>query len=203
MLDYNSEAYARYEDSHPGFWNRIRGDKVLEFLRPEAGDRILEIGCNTGWLVREIMGYSDNVVGVDINFAGLRIANMENLLCMDAANLGFSDNSFDKVVCLHTIEHVQEVGKALEEMCRVLKPSGSIVLIYPFELIRGSCAVGGALAMYSSILKARQLHVHKLRPRKIGRLIAGNGLLQKESVIFMDPWPAFLTILQKKISSEN
>ncbi len=203
MLNYNSEAYARYEDSHPGFWNRIRSEKVLEFLRPEADDRILEIGCNTGWLVRKIMGYSNNVVGVDINFAGLRIANMDNLLCMDASNLGFSDNSFDKVVCLHTIEHVQEVYKALEEMCRVLKPSGSIILIYPFELIRGTCAMGGALAMYSSISKARQLHVHKLRPRKIARLIAGNGLLHKESVMFMDPWPAFLTVLRKKIRSEN
>ena len=73
MLDYNSEAYARYEDSHPGFWNRIRGEKVPEFLRPETGDRVLEIGCNTGWLVRKIMGYSDNVVGVDINFAGLKV----------------------------------------------------------------------------------------------------------------------------------
>ena len=154
MLNYNSEAYARYEDSHPGFWNRIRGEKVLEFLRPEADDRILEIGCNTGWLVQKIMGYSNNVIGVDINFAGLRIASMENLLCMDAANLGFSDNSFDKVVCLHTIEHIQETGKALEEMCRVLKPSGSIVLIYPFEIIRGTCAMGGALAMYSSISTA-------------------------------------------------
>jgi hypothetical protein len=58
MLDYNSEAYARYEDSHPGFWNRIRGEKVMEFLNPEADDRILEIGCNTGWLVRKIMVHS-------------------------------------------------------------------------------------------------------------------------------------------------
>jgi len=36
--------------------------------------------------------------------------------------MGFSDSSFDKIVCLHTLEHVQEINKAFEEMARVLKP---------------------------------------------------------------------------------
>jgi len=199
MMNYNSEAYARYEDSHSGFWNEIRGRKVLEMLKPEANDRILEIGCNTGWLVRKIMDYSKDVVGIDVNSAGIEIANMQNLICMDAANMGFSDNSFDKIVCLHTIEHVQEINRAFEEMSRVLKPSGSIILIYPFEIIRGMCAIGGALAMCSSVLKSRELHINKLSPRKINKLIAGNGLRPKGSMMFMDPWPAYLTMLEKRI----
>jgi len=198
-MNYNSEAYARYEDSHSGFWNEIRGRKVLEMLKPEANDRILEIGCNTGWLVRKIMDYSKDVVGIDVNSAGIEIANMQNLICMDAANMGFSDNSFDKIVCLHTIEHVQEINRAFEEMSRVLKPSGSIILIYPFEIIRGMCAIGGALAMCSSVLKSRELHINKLSPRKINKLIAGNGLRPKGSMMFMDPWPAYLTMLEKRI----
>ena len=197
MMDYNSEAYARYEDSHASFWNEIRGRKVLEMLKPQTNDSILEIGCNTGWLVRKLMDYSKNVVGIDVNNAGIKIANMRNLICMDAANIGFSDNSFDKIVCLHTIEHVQEINRSFEEMSRVLKPSGSILLIYPFEIIRGMCATGGALAMCSSLLKARELHINKLSPRKISKLIAGNGLCSKGSIMLMDPWPAYLTILEK------
>ena len=122
MISYNSEVYARYENSHPGFWNKIRARKILETLKPETDDRILEIGCNTGWLTRELMNYSKNVVGIDVNSAGLAMANMPNLLCMDMADLGFRDNSFDKIVCLHTIEHVREISKAFDEMSRVLKP---------------------------------------------------------------------------------
>ena len=198
MMNYNSEAYARYEDSHSSFWNEIRGRKVLEMLKPEASDSILEIGCNTGWLVRKLMDYSKDVVGIDVNSAGIEIANMQNLMCMDAANMGFSDKSFDKIVCLHTIEHVQEINQMFEEMSRVLKPSGIILLIYPFEIIRGMCAIGGALAMCSSILKARELHIHKLYPRKISKLVAGNGLRPKGSIMFMDPCPAYLTILEKR-----
>ena len=197
MVRYN-EVYARYEDGHPGFWRRIRGQKVLDMLKPEASDRILEIGCNTGWLARRLMNYSKHVVGIDVNIAGLRIANMRNLLCMNIANMGFADDSFDKIICVHTIEHVQEVNEAFEEMSRILKPSGSIILIYPFEIIRGICAIGGALAMCSSLLKARELHVHKLYPRKISKLVAGNGLCPKGSIMFIDPLPAYLTILEKR-----
>lgn len=209
MMNYNSEAYARYEDSHPRFWHKIKGRKVLEMLKPEANDRILEIGCDTGWLARKLMDYSKNVVGIDVNDAGLKIADMRNLLCMDAANMGFADNSFDKIVCLHTIEHVQEINRAFEEMSRVLKPSGSILLIYPFEIIRGICAMGSAWTVSSSISKAGELRIHsisearkqhlnKLSPRKISKLIAGNGLCPKGSMMFMDPWPAYLTMLEKR-----
>ena len=208
MVNY-SEAYARYEDSYPRFWRKIKGRKVLEMLKPKTDDRILDIGCDTGWLVRKLMDYSKNVVGIDVNSTGLKIANMRNLLSMDVANMGFSDSSFDKIVCLHTLEHVQEINKAFEEMARVLKPIGSIFLIYPFEMIRGVCAIGSAWTVYPSISKAgklhlhsiseaRKQHVHKLYPRKISKLVGGNGLCPKGSIMFMDPWPAYLTVLAKR-----
>jgi ubiquinone/menaquinone biosynthesis C-methylase UbiE len=107
------------------------------------------------------------------------------------------------------MEHVQEINKAFEEMSRVLKPSGCITLIYPFEIIRGICAMGSAWTVSSSISKAGELrlhsisearkqHINKLSPRKISTIIAGNGLRPKGSLMFMDPWPAYLTMLEKK-----
>ncbi len=208
MARYNEE-YARYGDGYPRFWYRIRGQKVLKMLKPKTDDRILEIGCDTGWLVRKLMDYSENVVGIDINDAGLKIANMRNLLCMDITNMAFPDDFFDKIVCLHTIEHVQEINEAFEEMSRVLKPTGIIILIYPFEIIRGISAMGSGWALRPSISKAgelhihslsraRELHIHKFYPGKINRLIAGNGLRSKGSTIFMDPWLSYLTVLGKK-----
>lgn len=209
MARYDNEAYARYEDRHPRFWRKIKGRKVLEALKPENGDRILEIGCDTGWLVRKLMGHSKRVIGIDVNIAGLRIASMRNMLCMDAANMGFRDSSFDKIVCLHSLEHIREINEAFAEMSRVLKPTGSAILVYPFEVIRGICAMGSAWVVCPSISKAaeihihsiseaRQQHVHKLYPRKISNLVEGNGLCPRGSIMFLDPWPAFLTVLEKR-----
>lgn len=209
MVRHNGEVYAGDKGGYPRFWNRIRGQKVLEILKPETGDRILEIGCDTGWLVRKLMGYSENVVGIDVNDEGLKIANMRNLFCMDIANTGFRDNSFDKIICLHAIEHVQEIDKAFEEMSRVLKPAGNILLMYPFEIVRGISAMGSAWALcpstskagelhIHSLSKARKLHIHKLYPRRIAKLVEGNGLYLKGSVMFMDPWLSYLTIMEKR-----
>jgi len=203
MVNYNSEAYARYENQHPAFWRKMRGQKALEMLKPKADDRILEIGCNSGWMLRKLMKCSKNVVGIDVNFAGLKMSNMPNVACMDITNMGFPDNSFHKIVCVHTIEHVEKIDRAFEEMSRVLKPMGSLVLLYPFEIIRGMCAIGGALAMYSSISKARELHAHKLRPGKITRLLKGNCLYPKGSIMFPDPLPAYLTMLEKRRQPET
>lgn len=202
IILYNEE-YTRYEYSYPIlFWNKIRAGKVLKALKPKTNDIILDIGCGSGGLVRQLMEHSQNVFGIDINHSALKRANMQNLLCMDTVDIGFPDSSFDKITCVHSIEHVQGIGIALKEMSRILKPTGLILLIYPFEIIRGISAIGTALAISGSISKARELHIHKLYPRKINGLIAGNGLSFIRSNMFLDPWPAFLTILKKDKDKE-
>ena len=117
---------------------------------------------------------------------------------MDAIDTGFPDSFFDKIVCVHTIEHIQEISKAFEEMSRILKPTGLILLMYPFEIIRGINAIVDALVMSGPISKARKMHIHKLYPRKIVKQIAGKSLVHVKSNFFFDPWPAYLTILKKK-----
>jgi len=207
---YN-EVFARFlssKDGLSGFRNKIIARKVLEILKPASSDRILEIGCNTGELIKKLIVRSKNVVGIDINHTALKISNMPNLFCMDAANMDFLDGSFDKIVCIHTIEHVHRIEIAFEEMDRVLRPGGFILLIYPLEIIRGMAVIRQTLASYSSkwlalvtgsfISKARELHIHKLSPGKINRLIAGSGLSFVSGNLFLNPWPAFLTILKKE-----
>ena len=207
---YN-EVYARSitsQDWFTGFRNKIRARKVLKVLKPDSNDRILEIGCNTGHLIKELIVHSHNVIGIDINHAALKIANIPNLFCMDIADMGFSDNSFDKIVCIHTIEHVHKIERAFEEMARVLKPGGSILLTYPFEIIRGMGSMRDTLRTCSSkwhalvtcsfISKARQLHIYKLSPRKISKIIEGSILMLTGSSMILDPWPSYLTILKKK-----
>jgi ubiquinone/menaquinone biosynthesis C-methylase UbiE len=50
---------------------------------------------------------------------------------MDIANLKFPDSSFDCIICLHVLEHVEEDRKAMREFYRVLKPNGWAILQVP------------------------------------------------------------------------
>jgi len=64
----------------------------------------------------------------------------------DVCNMGFPDAMFDLVVCISTLEHIGLDGygvtssgtarKAVEEMCRVLRPRGRILITVPFGRAR-------------------------------------------------------------------
>ena len=47
---------------------------------------------------------------------------------MDITDIGYSDNSFDVILCCHVLEHVMEDRKAMKELFRVLKPGGWAIL---------------------------------------------------------------------------
>ena len=86
------------------------------------------------------------VYGVDISEdtinSAKRLAEREKIACAfkigSAEDLPYPDGYFDKVVCSSSLEHFKDDIKALKEMCRVLKPNGSVVLTtdsftYPIE----------------------------------------------------------------------
>lgn len=54
----------------------------------------------------------------------------------DITNLPFEDNSFDTILCNHVLEHIPDDTKAMQELYRILKPSGMAILQIPQELDR-------------------------------------------------------------------
>ena len=46
--------------------------------------------------------------------------------------LPFADNQFDKIICIVVLEHTRKPWKVAEEICRVLKPGGKLLIDYPF-----------------------------------------------------------------------
>lgn len=53
---------------------------------------------------------------------------------MDIRDIKFNDNYFDFVICNHVLEHIENDGKAMAEIYRVLKPSGIAILQVPISL---------------------------------------------------------------------
>lgn len=190
-MDYASKLYAfcfcHYDISN--------FSALLKYLEPQRGEKILEVGCNRGRLLKKIVDLGVEALGIDVNPYAVenRMPGVETSL-MDATNLTFPDASFDKIYSLHVIEHIPNLKKAFEEMARVLSPGGRVVLFYPAEPIRGLFAIPSALAMWKNPL---DIHVHKLNPQKVAAMAAPLGLEHVESHFPVRFTPQYVTVLRK------
>jgi SAM-dependent methyltransferase len=137
----SSKAALRGEPSY--VW-RAGQERRLTLIKQAAGvrasGRILVDGCGVGsYLVRLAEGAS-LAAGLDIEVERALEAHRKGLDTLGGAGeyLPFSKDSFDLVLSHEVLEHVQDDGKAIQEIVRVLQPGGRLVLFvpnrgYPFE----------------------------------------------------------------------
>lgn len=165
MLDYKHMAgsVSLYQSKKYAFSranDKVRFRKLFAYLDPRPAEKILDVGCNRGFYASKIQKISPYTYGIDINPVAIENGFARNLQVMDATSLDFPDESFDKVYSSHTIEHVPDPLRMLQEIERVLKPGGRLVLAYPAEPIRGLLAVPAAFVAYGNPFRARELHLH-------------------------------------------
>ena len=103
-----------------------------------AGRNVLDIACGAGYGSALLARRALHVTGADISPAAVdharnRYASMANLEFRqaDCAALSFADASFDAVVSFETIEHIAAQEAFLDEVRRVLRPGGLIILSCP------------------------------------------------------------------------
>lgn len=116
--------------------SRLRG-KVVEFAGAKKGSCVLDVATGTGKQAFAFGKKDYDVTGIDISEAMLSVANKNNryinvkFQVADATNLPFEDNSFD-VSCISFALHDMPLTireKVLNEMARVTKPAGLIVIV--------------------------------------------------------------------------
>ena len=174
-------------------------NQILHLVHINSDYHILEVGCDSGQLTKLLRKRSHSVVGIDINPLAVNSSGKDYLRVMNAQELSFPDRTFDLLVSTHTIEHLPNVLKAFCEFERVLRPGGFLILIYPWEPIRGYTVLPEALLYYGSIKKCRQIHLHNFTPRKIDRLLIGSSLVQRSWRIFFAPYPNFISVLHRNV----
>ncbi|WEO93412.1 class I SAM-dependent methyltransferase [Streptomyces sp. FXJ1.172] len=110
-------------------------ETTLAMARRCAGARatVVDVGCGTGDLLRRwaMEGHAGKLVGVDRSAAavdGTREAGV-GVVRGDACALPFSDNSADCLLERHMLYHVADLGLALAEARRVLRPGGAYVAV--------------------------------------------------------------------------
>ena len=121
--------------------HRLWKKKALNMLELSHGERVLDLCTGTGdlaFIISDKVGSVGEVVGVDFCSEMLVAAN-ERLEKKDAKNISFKrgdvlnlefgDSSFDVVTVAYGIRNVDDVKKGLEEIFRVLKPGGRIMVL--------------------------------------------------------------------------
>jgi 2-polyprenyl-3-methyl-5-hydroxy-6-metoxy-1,4-benzoquinol methylase len=99
-----------------------------------SGAKILDIGCNSGVLVEKLQRRGYEAWGTDISKESIdagKFRGVKNLIVAEGDRQPFEDGTFDCVLALDVIEHIEKDGEALAEFKRLLKPGGMIVIKVP------------------------------------------------------------------------
>ncbi|UCD99160.1 MAG: class I SAM-dependent methyltransferase [Chloroflexota bacterium] len=142
MLDRDlDKAALRGEPSY--VWRRGQ-ERRLQMILDAAGDRlkgiVLENGCGVGIYLTRLATSSSKAIGLEYDFSRAQEAHLNNQLVVNAAGeyLPLPSGSFDLILSHEVLEHVQNDRACVEEMVRVMRPGGRMVVFvpnrgYPFE----------------------------------------------------------------------
>lgn len=129
---WGSEIINKDDKDLPG----LKFSYVQKWLDNKKG-KLLEIGCGSGKILRSINYYNNKLElhGCDISSEGFNNANCSKvvLLKCDGKNMIYRDCMFDYILVSDYLEHVDDVEKAINEIHRVLKTSGSFHCFVPIE----------------------------------------------------------------------
>jgi SAM-dependent methyltransferase len=145
-LDEALHADARHERvSPPLLGSRIRNDMLRKFLRPMAGDLIVDLGCGSGRAVMWNRDLGAEAIGIDISpFFSEDARRAVPLLLGDLRRLPFADATFTKAWSLDVLEHLSPdaLRAMLKEANRVLVPGGGL---FVYTHVRKNAPVAAGL----------------------------------------------------------
>lgn len=128
-----NETYQILSDVHIDRETDLNSKTVDFILENLNGESVLDIASGTGYLAKKIAENKKyQVTGVDFIISD-DLLQSENtnpkFLVGNVENIPFPDNSFDTVISTHTLEHVFDIQKALDELRRVCK--GKLIVVVP------------------------------------------------------------------------
>ncbi len=135
------KAARRGEPSYVWRFGQNRRLDLIMSLLPIDTRRILVDGCGVGQYVQHLADLGYNTIGLDIDLDRVRAGaqqGIEQLHVAAGEYLPYPNDTFDAVLSHEVIEHVADDQRAAQEMIRVLRPGGRVILFcpnrwYPFE----------------------------------------------------------------------
>lgn len=114
---------------------RLRGDLLAaDLVQARKGESVLEVGCGTAAHLKSLVEQGASGAACDLDTDAIRLLQAEgiNAVPMQSPSLlPFPNNSFDWVLAMQVIEHVEEQEAFIDEIYRVLKPGGTCIIATP------------------------------------------------------------------------
>lgn len=142
--DYaQDDRWSRWYDEidDPNNFNFLsRRRRVHDLLGDLSNQRVFDMGCGTGSFFQELVAQGGEIVGAD---GALEMARMAKQHARDAdpdkcrvlvsviEQIGLSSHSVDAAICVGVIEYVENEDRAIQELIRVLKPGGTLIVTIP------------------------------------------------------------------------
>ena len=126
------DAMVSCEDYQGNLWMALRQ------IRDFAGLEVVDVGTGTGRVTRILAPHAKRITAVDISHHMLQQANLPETAVADARYLPFKSSSADVAIAGWALGHTvgwypeswqQEIGQAIAEMQRILRPTGSLILM--------------------------------------------------------------------------
>jgi ubiquinone/menaquinone biosynthesis C-methylase UbiE len=105
---------------------------ILKFFGDLTDKRVLDVGCGKGRFARVLQERNPDaeIWGLDISEDMLRFVPAGiHTRAGSMTELPFADSTFDLAYATESLEHAVDIERAVNEMCRVVKPGGKLVII--------------------------------------------------------------------------
>jgi ubiquinone/menaquinone biosynthesis C-methylase UbiE len=132
--------YTAWERSPEGIlFDRLSTNLIVRLLKPQRGERILDIGCGTGNHLLLFHRLGLDVTGIDasaymVDIARSRLGQRAALKIGRVEDLPFEDNEFDLATLIFTLEFLEDPTPALQEVVRVTKNRVFIGILNGFSM---------------------------------------------------------------------
>lgn len=202
-----AQNYDRWYQTPQGqYINRREKDLIIDLMSPRRGERLLDVGCGTGEHLGLFQGSGCDVTGIDPSDQMLAVARQKlgdkvDLFTGKAEDLPFSDNEFDIVSLILSLEFTRDPEKAISEAIRVSQGRVFLGVLNKFSTVALQRRISGLFhpSVYHS---ARFFHIGELS-RMIRSFLPGVDI-RWGSVIFLPKgWYGFGAPLEEALPIIN
>lgn len=172
------------------YWD-LRDAAILNFV---TGPKTIDLGCGEGITLAKIVKKFPQAIGVDNDPEKIKICRQHQLPAQkaDITHLPFPAKTFDSALLIEVIEHlgINQVNRAVEEIRRVLKPRGRLIVLFPqdrnFKITR-------LLTLKFKEAFYDYGHRHQWQPKEAQKLLTKAGFQTRASQSLpLNFWPLSL-----------
>ncbi|MCX2838878.1 class I SAM-dependent methyltransferase [Salinimicrobium sp. MT39] len=200
---YKSESYISHTDSKRGFFDKIYQQvknlmlsRKLNWIAQEKTGKvkILDVGAGTGNFLLAAKKRGWKVFGAEPNSGARALASKKGVE-LEEETREFSSGSFDVITMWHVLEHVPNLEEQIEELYRLLKPDGLLVIAVPNFKSDDAQKYKEHWAAYDV-----PRHLYHFSPSAIEKIFNSSGfLLTSQKGLFFDSF--YVSLLSEKYAS--